>query len=831
MSTSTLAAPTQNMQINNDLYVGKGFLLNIQQAVSFGVAQTTADGQGYRVIIPAGYQGSDSIAAVTGGSTNLVLEDQRGATPAFYLWSNASGAFYGPMIDLTGYLYRNNVLDFSGNHLTLQGAAPPPAAGDGATSFATFQMSAGDGQSTTGTTGQSGGDGADIFLLGGEGGSAPAGSANGNGGLVILKGGLAGTGAGTAATPGFVAINAEPGCGQTIIGYNGASPTVIAPNGDLSAPNITTPAATIDALTTPAIASPAARPLIMKSPVAIVLQGQAGDGGTYIGGSNAAALVVQPGGAIASPSASFGAATVANSPVRTFANSPDAPDGMEWPPAGIGVSTGTAWETDSIDPATLRTFQNTPDAVPQVYPPAGVPNSTGSAWGTSILRQTAGSFIFAPTVAPPPAAPATEGTMQTWNLSGTEGETDLIDVISAGAVNGGFRWFIEPVNTALDSNTQAKMILDKNGMLIVTGGLECYKNSISVLDASQNPIPIPYAGSYLGFTATQNQTYETDFINAFPANYVPGGFNWYAVDATNPTSVDGTTPVMMRLDKAGDLSIAGALSVAGYIPGSLTAKQGLNVAWNVSGGNGESDFINGSGATPGGFKWYNSAVGGVLNGSTAPIAALDAAGNMDVAGTITAGGGGNLLIGSTGIIGTTAGQLTLSGNFVNIQVGGSGTSGNGSVWFFPTGGVEIGGYNNDPGFGSLYCTGTITSAGAKAFKIVHPQDSSKYLIHACLEGPEIAVFYRGEGQTGEDGLATITLPDYFEALTAKTGRTVQLTELFEDDDTDIGKLAASRVKDGKFTVRSEYASQRFYWEVKAVRADVDPLIITTDVDA
>jgi hypothetical protein len=58
---------------------------------------------------------------------------------------------------------------------------------------------------------------------------------------------------------------------------------------------------------------------------------------------------------------------------------------------------------------------------------------------------------------------------------------------------------------------------------------------------------------------------------------------------------------------------------------------------------------------------------------------------------------------------------------------------------------------------------------------------------------------------------------------------VQLTELFEDDaETDMGKLAASRVRDGQFRVRSEYASQKFYWEVKAVRADVDELEVVTE---
>jgi hypothetical protein len=533
---------------------------------------------------------------------------------------------------------------------------------------------------------------------------------------------------------------------------------------------------------------------MVESPVAVVLQGRAGDGATYIGGTNAAATVVQPGGAIASPSANFAACEVGNSPVRTFANTPDGPEGPDYPPAGIGVSTGTAWDVDSIDPATLAT-----------YPAAGIAVSDGDAWGTPIdpasvplldddlsLPIPEGNVLIGGTNWPitADALPARAGGLLLgWNATtqfGSQEESDFINVCDPAAVNGGFAWWNVPPGKVIDGTVAAIMSLDKNGNLTV---------------------------KTIG-----------NALNFFPS----GGI------ATWPTGLPD--PGKASLTVAGRLCVVGEQGLA---TGTFTPpNNGGFQSWNLTAGNAETDFVNvaGASAAPQGFRWYNIAPGSTVAPATAPIMGVDqsgnleTAGNMDAAGTITAGGGGNLLIGNGGIVGTTAGQLTLSGNFVNIQVGGSGVSGAGSTWFFPSGGVEIGGFNNDPGAGSLYCTGTITSAGAKAFKIIHPQDSSKYLIHACLEGPEIAVFYRGEGQTDEDGLATITLPDYFEALTAKTGRTVQLTELIEDDDAEIGKVSATRVKDGKFGVRSEYASQRFYWEVKAVRADVDPLIITADIE-
>ncbi|WP_328345622.1 hypothetical protein [Micromonospora sp. NBC_00421] len=119
----------------------------------------------------------------------------------------------------------------------------------------------------------------------------------------------------------------------------------------------------------------------------------------------------------------------------------------------------------------------------------------------------------------------------------------------------------------------------------------------------------------------------------------------------------------------------------------------------------------------------------------------------------------------------------------------------------------------------------------KQFVIDHPLDDPadpdrRLLVHAALEGPENGVYYRGEGRL-VDGVATVDLPGYFEALTRLEGRTVQLTPVFEDDEP-VSPLAASRVAAGEFRVRTvdgAKASHAFYWQVSAIRADLEPFAV------
>lgn len=132
--------------------------------------------------------------------------------------------------------------------------------------------------------------------------------------------------------------------------------------------------------------------------------------------------------------------------------------------------------------------------------------------------------------------------------------------------------------------------------------------------------------------------------------------------------------------------------------------------------------------------------------------------------------------------------------------------------------------------GNLHANGNLSCGGSKPFIVTHPLDPNKKLTHVCIEGPECAVYYRGEGRT-KAGTATVTLPAYFEALTRREGRTVQVSAIYDAEQDEFGLIAASDVANGTFAVLSSREAQRFCWEVKAVRADIPVLEVEQEAAA
>ena len=102
----------------------------------------------------------------------------------------------------------------------------------------------------------------------------------------------------------------------------------------------------------------------------------------------------------------------------------------------------------------------------------------------------------------------------------------------------------------------------------------------------------------------------------------------------------------------------------------------------------------------------------------------------------------------------------------------------------------------------------------KTFIINHPINKDKYLVHACLEGPEVGVYYRGEGKITNNDYTTVFLPDYVDNLA--TDFTVQITPIYN------GKLkmySATEVIQNSFNVYGENGN--FFWVVHGSRGNVN----------
>ncbi|MES2797024.1 MAG: hypothetical protein V4683_13725 [Bacteroidota bacterium] len=120
---------------------------------------------------------------------------------------------------------------------------------------------------------------------------------------------------------------------------------------------------------------------------------------------------------------------------------------------------------------------------------------------------------------------------------------------------------------------------------------------------------------------------------------------------------------------------------------------------------------------------------------------------------------------------------------------------------------------------ALYVSGTTAisgnlSKGGGSFKIDHPLDpENKYLYHSFVESPDMMNVYNGNIQTDGSGLATVILPDYFEALN-KDFR-YQLTVI----GTFAQAIIMEEVKGNQFVIKTDKPNIKVSWQVTGIRQD------------
>jgi len=114
--------------------------------------------------------------------------------------------------------------------------------------------------------------------------------------------------------------------------------------------------------------------------------------------------------------------------------------------------------------------------------------------------------------------------------------------------------------------------------------------------------------------------------------------------------------------------------------------------------------------------------------------------------------------------------------------------------------------------GSVNIDGTL-SATVKSFDIEHPTQVGKRLVYGVLEGPEHAVYVRGESK--ED---TVILPEEWEGLIDKDTITVQLTSIGSPD------IYYYKTYENNSIIVGGPQEKHYFYYVQATRKDVEPLI-------
>lgn len=162
---------------------------------------------------------------------------------------------------------------------------------------------------------------------------------------------------------------------------------------------------------------------------------------------------------------------------------------------------------------------------------------------------------------------------------------------------------------------------------------------------------------------------------------------------------------------------------------------------------------------------------------------------------------------SVGVFGLGQSQST-SGTSVGVFANAAGGANNYGL-FASYSGNGLAGYFN----GAVSVNGALSKSSG-TFKIDHPLDpANKYLYHSFVESPDMMNVYNGNITTDGNGVAEVTLPEYFEALN-KDFR-YQLTVI----GTFAQAIIAEKVQGNKFVIKTSEPNVEVSWQVTGIRQD------------
>jgi hypothetical protein len=182
--------------------------------------------------------------------------------------------------------------------------------------------------------------------------------------------------------------------------------------------------------------------------------------------------------------------------------------------------------------------------------------------------------------------------------------------------------------------------------------------------------------------------------------------------------------------------------------------------------------------------------------------------SASVSGHLTVGGGLGVISSASHV---PAAEIATSATDT-VAVLGRANSGATAVGVHGVSSEGYAGYFN----GKVQVVGTLSKSSG-SFKIDHPLDpANKYLYHSFVESPDMMNIYNGNVTTDGRGLATVTLPDWFDSLNRDFR--YQLTVIGGGEAWAQARVAR-KIEANTFVVQTSIPGIEVSWQVTGVRKD------------
>jgi len=340
------------------------------------------------------------------------------------------------------------------------------------------------------------------------------------------------------------------------------------------------------------------------------------------------------------------------------------------------------------------------------------------------------------------------------------------------------------------------------------------------------------SGGGSGSTGYTGYTGPTGYISAVGSLY-----SNYAYWNPNSSSWLAETGISIHIGgNAGLSSQQGGAVAIGYNSGEFGQGDGATAIGYASGSNQQGMSATAIGKLAGYVSQGGSAIAiGDTSGysgqgySAIAIGTGSAQNNQGQSAIAIGSDSGKFNQGQSAIaIGKLAGNSNQFGNSIILNASGTILNGTDSAFYVKhTRSIAAGTGTNQLTYNTS--TSEIYLNTDKTFVIDHPQYKDKYLVHACLEGPESGVYYRGNGRIysnlDDEYETEIVLPEYVKDLA--TDFTIQITSIGKE--SSLYKTSEVNEENGTFKVFGK--SGKFFWHVYGKRhsIQVEPLKSTVDI--